>query len=120
MASAMSPASSPASSATSATSAPDPPQPNSTQAAPIPIIGIDLGTTYSCVAFFRDGRVDVIPNQWGKRTTPSVVGYTDKGRLVGEAAVTRASKSPDSTIFAAKRYMGHNFNELKVQHNSRP
>jgi len=73
-----------------------------------PAIGIDLGTTFSCVAVLdkETGRVEVIPNDQGNRTMPSVVGFTEKEKLVGETAVEQAGVNPDNTVFDVKRIIG--------------
>ncbi|GJN31057.1 hypothetical protein PR202_gb19411 [Eleusine coracana subsp. coracana] len=80
-----------------------------------PAIGIDLGTTYSCVAVWRDDRVEVIPNDQGNRLTPSCVAFTDGRRLVAEAAVNQAASNPANTIFDAKRLIGRRFSAPSVQ-----
>lgn len=81
-----------------------------------PVIGIDLGTTYSCVGIYKKGRVDIIPNDQGNRITPSYVGYTPSGeRLIGEAAKNQATLYPSETIFDVKRLIGRRFSEESVQ-----
>jgi actin-like ATPase involved in cell morphogenesis len=62
-------------------------------------IGIDLGTTYSCVAAWKDGRVEIILNDQGNRTTPSYVAFTDKKRLVGDAAKNQVARNPTNSVF---------------------
>ena len=80
------------------------------------VIGIDLGTTKSCVAVMEDGAPRIIPNQEGARTTPSVVGFTAKGeRLVGQIAKRQALTNPKNTIFAVKRLLGRKFASAEVE-----
>jgi molecular chaperone DnaK len=80
------------------------------------IIGIDLGTTNSCVAIVEGGEATVIPNSEGSRTTPSVVAFTEEGdRLVGQIAKRQAVTNPDNTLFAIKRLIGRRFGDAEVQ-----
>jgi molecular chaperone DnaK len=80
------------------------------------LIGIDLGTTNSCVAVMEGGAPQVIPNQEGARTTPSIVGFTAKGeRLVGQIAKRQALTNPKNTVFAVKRLIGRKFNSTEVE-----
>jgi molecular chaperone DnaK len=77
------------------------------------IIGIDLGTTNSCVAVMEGGEPKVIQNEEGQRTTPSIVAYTNKGeRLVGQPAKNQMVTNPDHTIYSIKRFMGRRGNEV--------
>ena len=80
-----------------------------------PVIGIDLGATYSCVGIFRNGSVEIIPNELGNPTTPSVVAFTDDGILVGEAAKNQAALNPKRTIYNVKRLIGRKYNDKEVQ-----
>src|SRR5437667_5551972 len=79
------------------------------------IIGIDLGTTNSCMAVIEGGEPTVIPNAEGNRTTPSVVAFKDNEVLVGVAAKRQAVTNSKRTIFSAKRFIGHRYGEVKEE-----
>ena len=84
-----------------------------------PVIGIDLGTTYSCVGIFQNGRVEIIPNELGNRITPSVVAFTDDERLVGEAAKNQGALNPSRTVYSIKRLIGRKYSDKEVQHDKK-
>lgn len=84
-----------------------------------PVVGIDLGTTYSCVGIFKNGRVEIIQNELGNRITPSIVAFTDEERLVGEAAKNQAAMNPERTVYSIKRLIGRKYNDKEVQHDKK-
>jgi molecular chaperone DnaK len=79
------------------------------------VIGVDLGTTNSCVSLVEGGEPKIIPNAEGKRTTPSIVGFTDKDRKVGDAAKRQAVTNPSKTVYSIKRFIGKNFKDVGTE-----
>ena len=81
----------------------------------IPPIGIDLGTTYSCVGIMLNGKVEIIPNDMGEKLTPSIISFLKKGNIIGEYANDQLIKNPKNTIYNVKRFIGRQYNDPEIK-----